>query len=186
MPLRLWIVETKPFPNSIQVDVKELQIIGFATTAPSLGFASLAAVNKKKIEVYCQKVEGRISDSDHWRNEFEVKVQLSAEQRKALWELLRVNVGKEFLLRMGDTNIWNGTIETSQSPKDPNLPHVYLRGRGLHQSWISADELKIDIQLRYNNENHANAMLSALQPFVKNVTEIPADAKTPETSQPPH
>jgi len=183
--LGLWIVETKPFPNSIQVDVKE-KFFGYATTAPNLRFESLAAVNKKKIEVYCQMVEGRRSDSDYVRTEFDVKFQPSAEQRKALWELLRANVGKRFLLRLGDTNVWSGYIVSSQSPKDPNPPHIYIEGPGLHLSRMSATELKIDIKLRYRNDDHADATLSALQRFVKNPTEQAADGKTPKAPQPPN
>lgn len=185
VPLGLWIVETKPFPNSIQVEVKELQFFGYVTTEPNLRFASLAAVNKKKVQVYCQMVEGRRSARDYVRTEFDVKVQPSAEQTKALWELLRTNVGKQFLLRSGDTNVWRGSIVSRQSPKDPDPPYIYIEGLGLHQSWMSATERKIDIKLRYRNEDQSNAVVAALQRLVKNPTEQPANGKTSQAPQAP-
>jgi hypothetical protein len=172
VPLGLWIVETKPFPDSVPVDVKELQFFGYCRTEPNIRIASLAAVNTKNVPVHCQMVEGRHSDMDYVKTTFEVRFKLDSKPKKELWDLLTENVGKRILLRLGEKNICYGQIVKVPSPKNPNTLHTAISGRW-YWTLISADEINDDITLCYQDNDHAMAMRESLQKLVKPRTEQP-------------
>ncbi|MEI7912326.1 MAG: hypothetical protein WCK77_22055 [Verrucomicrobiota bacterium] len=119
----LWIVDSQPFAESVKLTVNELQLEGFSKVAPDLSFGSIASVEMKDFMVPLQRTEGR-GDMFHKVDGVLVKLQLGPEQVQMVSTLLRANIGKRVLLRLGLSPIATAEIHMITSLDGTGTKHI--------------------------------------------------------------
>ena len=171
--LGLWIVDSQPFADAVKSTVNELRLDGYAKIAPDLSLDSIASVEKMDFIVPLERTEGR-GDLFLKPDGVLVKLQLGPEQVPMVAALLRANVGKRVLLRLGDTPIAAAEIHMITSLDGTGTKHIKFSNFSSSpqvwpQVWGAASDKNIN--LHYRNDKDADGIFASLTKLIQPKTE---------------